>query len=311
MSVPTMTPSRIETGYGPIEYLDRGQGLPVLVVHGSPGGCDQGSLMADFLVRAGMRAVIPSRPGYLGTPLTESNRSIDGSADAQAALMAALGIERYGVLCWSGGGPSSYRLALRHPAAVTALVAIAALSQRYVWHAGAEDRFMFDTALGNWALGVMSRHAQRQLIEATLASEGRLSKAELEALVEHVWADERKRHFVLDLAGTVSWRGERKAGRDNDEACFAAITDLGLAGIGVPTLLVHGRVDTDVVAQHAEHAAACIPGARLDWVERGGHLAVFTDPDSDAIQAGIVRFLTEHAAAGRDGARGASPTGPR
>ena len=307
MSPTSTTPSRAETEFGPIEYLDRGHGLPVLVVHGSPGGCDQGSLMAEFLLAAGMRVIIPSRPGYLGTPLTEANRSIDGTADSHAALMAALGIERFGVMCWSGGGPSSYRMALRHPARITALIAIAAVSQRYVWHADAEDRFMFDTALGNWTLGVMSRHAQRQLIAATLASEGKLSKVELESLVEHVWADEHKRQFVLELAGTVSWRGPRKAGRDNDEANFAAITDLELDGIQVPTLLVHGRVDTDALPQHSEFAAARIAGARLEWVERGGHLAAFIDPDSSAIQARIVQFLKEQAPIEHAGASEARP----
>lgn len=280
-----------DTDRGRIEYLDRGQGAPVLVVHGSPGGCDQGALMADFLVRAGLRAIVPSRPGYLGTELTDTNRSIDGSAEALAALMAVLGIERYGVMCWSGGGPSSYRLARLHPDRVSALVAIAALSRRYDWQASGEDRFLFGTALGNWILKLLGEHAQHQLVAATLASEGELPKAELEALVSSVWADETRRRFVLDLAHTVSWRGARKAGRDNDAAQFAAITDLGLAGISVPTLLVHGRVDTDVTPQHAEWAAAQIPGAQLDWIERGGHLAVFTDPDSDAIQARIVAFL--------------------
>ena len=284
-------PSQADTAFGRIEYLDRGQGAPVLVVHGSPGGCDQGALMAEFLVRAGLRAIIPSRPGYLGTPLTNANRSIDGSADALVALMAALGIARYGLMCWSGGGPASYRLALRHPQRVSALVAIAALSRRYEWHAGGEDRFMFGTALGNWLLKMLSQHAQRQLVSATLGSEGELSKQELEALVAEVWADERKRRFVVDLAATVSWRGARKPGRDNDAAQFAAIDDLGLAGITVPTMLVHGRVDTDVRPSHAEFAAAQIPGAQLEWVEHGGHLAAFTDPDSDAIQARIAAFL--------------------
>ena len=84
-----------DTAFGRIEYLDRGQGPPVLVVHGSPGGHDQGSLMADFLVAAGLRAIIPSRPGYLGSELNEANCSIDGSADALAALMAGLGIDRF------------------------------------------------------------------------------------------------------------------------------------------------------------------------------------------------------------------------
>jgi len=280
-----------DTAFGRIEYLDRGQGPPVLVVHGSPGGHDQGSLMADFLVAAGLRAIIPSRPGYLGSELNEANCSIDDSADALAALMAGLGVDRFALLCWSGGGPSSYRLALRHGDKLSALVALAAVSQRYEWHPGADDRFMFGSVLGNWILKIMSEHAQRALVSATLGAEGDLPKAELEALVAEVWADEAKRRFVLDLAGTVSWRGARKPGLDNDRATFAAIADLELEHIAVPTLLVHGRVDTDVLPQHSEFAAARIPGARLLWVGRGGHLAVFTDHDSAAIQAHIIEFL--------------------
>lgn len=288
MNTPTLF---ADTAFGRIEYLDRGPGHPVLVLHGSPGGHDQGSLMADFLVAAGLRAIIPSRPGYLGSELNDTNRSIDGSADALAALMAGLGFDRYAVLCWSGGGPSAYRLALRHGDKLNALVALAAVSERYEWHPGGDERFMFGSALGNWIVKIMREHAQRALVGATLSSEGELPKAELETLVNEVWADEAKRRFVVDLAATVSWRGARKPGLDNDLANFAAIGDLELQHIAVPTLLVQGRVDTDLPPAHSEFAAARIPGAQLLWVERGGHLAVFTDHDSDAIQARIVEFL--------------------
>ncbi len=288
MNTPTLF---ADTAFGRIEYLDRGQGRPVLVLHGSPGGHDQGALMAEFLVQAGLRAIIPSRPGYLGSELNDINHSIDGTADALAALMAGLGFDRYAAMCWSGGGPAAYRLALRHGEQLTALVALAAVSQRYEWHPGGNERFMFGSALGNWILKIMREHAQRALVGATLGSEGELSKAELEALVAEVWADEAKRRFVLELAGSVSWRGARKPGLDNDMANFAVIGDLGLQHIAVPTLLVHGRVDTDVLPGHSELAAARIPGAQLQWVERGGHLAAFTDHDSEAIQARIVEFL--------------------
>lgn len=280
-----------DTAFGRIEYLDRGQGHPVLVLHGTPGGHDQGSLMADFVVASRLHAIIPSRPGYLGSELNEANRSIDGTADALAALMAGLGFDRYGLMCWSGGGPSAYRLALRHGDKLNALVALAAVSQRYEWHPGDDERFMFGSALGNWILKIMAEHAQRQLISATLASEGELSKAELETLVNEVWVDPAKRRFVRELAATVSWRGARKPGLDNDMACFAAIDDLQLEHISVPTLLVHGRADTDCPPQHSEAAAKRIPGAQLLWIERGGHLAMFTDPDSDTIQARIAEFL--------------------
>lgn len=116
----------------------------------------------------------------------------------------------------------------------------------------------------------------------------------MEARVHEVWVDEAKRRFVLELAGTVSWRGARKPELNNDMANVAAVIDLELEHIAVPTLLVQGRVDTDVPPQHSEFAAARIPGipgALLQWVERGGHLAEFTDHDSAAIQARIVQFL--------------------
>lgn len=128
-------------------------------------------------------------------------------------------------------------------------------------------------------------------MHATRASEGELRKDELAALVASVWADERKRRFVVELTRTVSWRGARKAGRDNDAFQFAAIDDLGLAGITAATLLVHGRVDRDVRPQHTEFAASRISGAQVEWIERGGHLAAFTAPQSDALQQRMVHLL--------------------
>lgn len=74
MSTTPLPPCKTaDTAFGRIDYLDQGQGLPVLVVHGSPGGHDQGALMAEFLLRGGLRAIIPSRPGYLGSELNEVN----------------------------------------------------------------------------------------------------------------------------------------------------------------------------------------------------------------------------------------------
>src|SRR3954451_24047503 len=122
-------PEIAETGLGPVEYVTRGQGRPVLVVHGTPGGHDQAEAMAGFLPADEFQAIMPSRPGYLGTPL-EGRETIDQQADLHAALLDHLGIDSVGVLCWSGGGPSSYRLAVRHPERVNAIVALAAVSKR-------------------------------------------------------------------------------------------------------------------------------------------------------------------------------------
>ena len=247
-----------EVSAGSIEYADRGSGPAVLFVHGSPGGFDQGELMTRFVVAAGFRVVIPSRPGYLGTPLHDDNATPDQQAGLELALMDALGISRFGVLCWSGGGPSAYRLVAEHPDRVSALVTLAAVSGPYTFAGGLEARLM-EGEVGRWLIAEMARHAPKSLIRSTVGEEGDLTRAELKALTEQIWEDETKRQFVLDLAETVAGR---KLGLDNDHHQFPQIHDLGLERIQAPTLLVHGTVDTDVPPGHSESALARVPGAR-------------------------------------------------
>src|SRR6478609_2627631 len=85
----------VTTAVGDVDCAVVGQGPPVLVVHGSPGGHDAGLAMARFLVADGLRTVVPDRPGYFGTPLS-SGTTIDEQADLHAALLDALGIDRAG-----------------------------------------------------------------------------------------------------------------------------------------------------------------------------------------------------------------------
>ena len=114
--------SSIDTAVGPVEHVDVGAGPAILFLHGSPGGCDQGELMTRFLTSS-HRVVAPSRPGYRETPLTDATCTPAQQAELALALMDALGIDRFDVACWSGGGPSAYSLAAAHPDRVGAVVA--------------------------------------------------------------------------------------------------------------------------------------------------------------------------------------------
>ena len=66
----------VETRCGRIEYQEAGTGIPLLSVHGSGGGFDQGMAFADGLVSQGIRVIAMSRFGYLRTPLP-----VDASAE--------------------------------------------------------------------------------------------------------------------------------------------------------------------------------------------------------------------------------------
>jgi pimeloyl-ACP methyl ester carboxylesterase len=56
---------------------------------------------------------------------------------------------------------------------------------------------------------------------------------------------------------------------------------------------VHGTVDTDVPPEYSDAAAKRITNAELVPVEKGTHLAVWTDPTSDELQARIAAHLTK------------------
>jgi hypothetical protein len=77
-----------KTGRGEIEYAVAREGVPLLRIHGTPGGYDQS--IASALSRpesiAGFKVIAISRPGYLRTPL-RSSVTPGHQADLYAALL--------------------------------------------------------------------------------------------------------------------------------------------------------------------------------------------------------------------------------
>jgi pimeloyl-ACP methyl ester carboxylesterase len=217
-------------------------------------------------------------------------KSPDQQADLELALMDSLGVERFGVFCWSGGGPSSYRLAAKHPERVTALVVLAGVSKHYEFANGINglEYSLLTGGLGTWLLKEMAHYAPKQVVKMSVAEEGDLTKEQAKELSEHIWNDEDKRDFVLAVSATISGR---KAGLNNDREQFLQIGDLELGKIRVPTLLVHGTADSDVWPDQTENAAEHIPHAEVIRVKNGTHLCTWADPASADIQERIAAVL--------------------
>jgi pimeloyl-ACP methyl ester carboxylesterase len=286
----------ITTAAGAAEVEVHGSGMPVLVIHGSPGGIDAARAMSRFLPDDEFLTICLSRPGYLGTPLDPADPSIDRESDLLAAVLDAFGVKRAGVLAWSGGGPSAYRLAVRRPQQVSAMVAIAALSSRWVApEPTIAQRFLFGTAAGGQLVAFLSRRAPEQAVQGALEGEGSVRGQELRTLTKQVMADPDQRQLVLEMAVTVNIAGQRKAGWRNDVANFARIDSLGLDRVQCPVLLVHGDADTDAPIDHSRFAHAELPDSKLVVMERGTHLSFYADPQAPDVQEQARKWLSDRA----------------
>ena len=94
----------VQTRCGPIEYQEVGTGVPLLAVHGSGGGHDQGMAFAAGLAPHGIRVIAMSRFGYLRTPMP-ADASAAAQADAHVCLLDALGIPKAAVSAADGHPP--------------------------------------------------------------------------------------------------------------------------------------------------------------------------------------------------------------
>lgn len=244
------------TTSGPVEYGIQGRGPAVLMVHGSPGGYDQGLALAHRINCSGFTYIAPSRPGYLRTPLS-SGVSSEAQADLYAALLDTLNIDKVTVIAVSGGGPSALQFALRHPARCRGLVLLCAVARRYV-----EGEFY-----RQFPLNVRLR---KKLTNGLLLNDPFIYT--LHMLASFQPASASRDEFLA----TFSLAYLRKEGYHNDMRQFAAMTPYPLEQIKLPTFIAQGTADTEVPFSDAQFLVSSIPDAQFLPVAGADHLFFLT-----------------------------------
>ncbi len=261
---------RVQTALGPVEYASYGEGEAVLLLHGTPGGYDQGMVAARQLLGRNFQTIAPSRPGYLGTPL-RGNRTIEEQADLMVSLMDTLLIDRAAVIGASGGGPVAVQMALNHRERVKCLVLLEAAVQPL--HLPVDN-----LVSGFWAADITG-----WLMTSLMhAFPGLL-------LTEECRQDPQAQQLVREMVDTTLPVDARRAGLINDARNFDNLGALPLQEVRTPTLVIHGDQDQNVPYAHAQYAAETIPGAQLVSVPGGTHLTTLVAPQTQQVMAEFLK----------------------
>jgi 2-hydroxy-6-oxonona-2,4-dienedioate hydrolase len=274
----------IDTRCGPIEVAQACDGLPLLMIHGSGGGHDQGMAWAEPLARHGIRVIAMSRFGYLRTP-RPADASPETQADAHVCLLDALGITKAAVMGVSAGGASALQTAIRHPDRVTALVLVVPIA--YKPGSVADSAPPVSDEKDEWLLRLLGSDflywsalqlARDQLFRHVLATPP--------GLIHAASAAERAR--VNAMAERVLPVSRRAAGLRDDTRLGKRLRPYALEKIRAPTLVVSARDDGFGTYAAARYTASHIAGAKFLGFDDGGHLLVGHD---EAVQAEMLELI--------------------
>ena len=274
----------IATRCGPIEVQQAGSGVPLLVVHGSGGGHDQGMAFAGPLPQHGIRVIAMSRFGYLRTPMP-ADAAAQAQADAHVCLLDALGIPRAAVMGGSAGAPSALQMAIRHPDRVSALILLVPLTYKPPTQADSAppipawvDALMLRLIGSDFLFWAALHVARDQVINVVLATPPQL--------LANASPQERARvSAMLDNILPVSARAQ---GLRSDTAVGKHLAPAPLEAIDVPTLIVSALDDRYGTYASAQYTANAIAGAKFIGFQEGGHTWV---GHNDEVMTAVVKLL--------------------
>ena len=257
-----------------LHYLERGQGTPVVLIHGNVVTAKDWTLSGVLdRVAERHRVVAFDRPGY---GYSERPRGVAWTAAAQAdhlrRAFARLGLERPVVVGHSWGTLVALALALEHPDVVRGLVLLAGY---YHPTLRADALLVAPTAVP--VLGDVLRYTVSPLLGAAL----------LPLLVKGMFAPlPVPEHFAEDLPRGMAVRPGQIRAEAQDGASMApgaAAMQDGYQGLRLPVVIMAGSEDNVVdVGRHAVRLREQIPRSDLRLVPGAGHMVHHAVPEEVA-----------------------------
>lgn len=240
-----------------LAYSDRGNGLPLILIHGFPLCRKMWRPQAEALSRAGCRVITPDLPGFGESELPTGTVNMDTYSDSVTALMDHLGIDRAVIGGMSMGGYVLLNLLERHPerAAAPAFIVTKAGGDD---DAGKTKRTSLADACRAQGIGPVAE-AFRSILFApdTLTANPEL--------VDEVfgWISATNPHGAA--AGLIAMR-ERKD--------YSTL----LGGIVQPALVIGADQDQAIPMVNSHIIAEGLPEAELCILHGGGHLVNLEQP---------------------------------
>jgi pimeloyl-ACP methyl ester carboxylesterase len=276
--MPLLTDSLLVDGVR-LAYRDRGQGEPVVFIHGTPSHTYEWRDVVPHVEAAGYRAVTYDLLGY-GHSERPVNRdtSVAAQTELLGHLLDVLGLDQVCIVAHDIGGAIGQRFAVAHPERVRRLMIIDSVSYdswpSATWRKIIDENLADFTSMSQEAFDAM---LSRQL-RMTVTDASRMAGDVLDAyLAPHQSALGRASFFEHQVRHYDSKYTEEITGR--------------LGSLTMPVRILWGGQDQWQPLEYAERLRTDIPGADLVVVPEAGHFLMEDAPER--VVQEVVGFLGE------------------
>ncbi|MEJ2627666.1 MAG: alpha/beta hydrolase [bacterium] len=271
-----------QTRKGLIEYSYEGEGPTVLIIHGGHGNC-RSNYKQKILLKKGFSVLIPTRPGYKGTPI-ETGKTAEATADVIASLLDYLRIKDVFVIGNSAGGPVSLEFAKRYSSKIKKYILESAVIKpwfhkltiqyygiQYIFHPKRQKRFWEN----------LVKQLEKNEKKTLLKNLKLFTKINPQEVLCHMSKEDielLKKYMITE--------NDSGTGFINDVRHRATNIDK----ISIPTLIIHSKNDGSVPFSHAEYAHRKIRNSELFVAPTETHF-IYIGPGSEEVLKKRVDFL--------------------
>lgn len=250
---------------------------PLVFHHGTPVAAMLFPPLVSAATEFGLRTVVYSRPGYArSTP--HHGRSVADAASDVAAILDALGAERFYTLGWSGGGPHALACAALLPQRCVAAASLAGVApypaEGLDWFEG-----MGAENLEEFSLALKGESALTPWLEREAKSLGVVEGPQVAAALGDLISDVDRASLTGEFA-EFSARSFRRgvssgiAGWRDDDLAFTRSWGFDLGSIERPVAIWQGGQDRMVPFAHGAWLADHVAHARPRLHANEGHLSL-------------------------------------
>lgn len=231
---------------GKFKFVERGEGTPMLILHGLMGGLSNFDGVANYFPQQGYKVVIPELPIY-DMPLLKTN--IKNITKFIKEFIEARGYEKVILLGNSLGGHIGLLTTKLYPEYIKGLVITGS--------SGLYESAMGDSYPKKGDYEYIKKKAQDVFYDPDVATE---------EIIEDVYQTIKDRNKLIRILSIAKSAIRHNMAKD-------------LPNMKQPTCIIWGKQDDVTPPKVADEFNRLLPNSELFWIDKCGHAAMMEHPD--------------------------------